>query len=71
MSKKLTKPAPMPVQAENIPAELKQMKRWVCWDWVHKDGGWTKVPNPTSTDRRPGAPSIKCLRSTKPTRTQV
>ena len=44
------KPARMQVNADNIPAELKALRRWVCWKWDWKadaDGGrgkWTKVP---------------------------
>src|SRR5262249_39258584 len=42
------KPAPMPVIVENIPDELRQLHRWVCWRWEWDPekykgrGGWDK-----------------------------
>jgi hypothetical protein len=32
--------------AENIPAEIKELNRWVTWDWVwsEKSKKWTKPP---------------------------
>lgn len=40
------KPAKIDVIAENIPAEIKALNRWVTWDWVwsEKSKKWTKPP---------------------------
>jgi putative DNA primase/helicase len=34
----------LPVQANNIPVELKRLKHWVCWRLDARDGKATKVP---------------------------
>ncbi len=41
-----TKPAYLSVKPENIPANLKDMKAWVCWKAALNDTGtkWTKPP---------------------------
>lgn len=39
-----TKPVALEVQAEGIPAELRNRWQWVCWKYARKDGRWTKVP---------------------------
>ncbi len=36
-------PDTLPLIAENVPAELTRLKRWVCWDWAWVAGG-TKPP---------------------------
>lgn len=38
------KPAAVPIQVENIPAELLAATLWVYWQWVRKKGRWTKPP---------------------------
>jgi hypothetical protein len=42
----LEKPAKIDVVAENIPDEIKELHRWVTWDWVWsaKQNKWTKPP---------------------------
>lgn len=42
----VTKPIPLSVLIENIPAELKALHQWVLWRYVFKpdDKEWTKVP---------------------------
>jgi len=32
------------VRSENIPAELKGLRQWVCWRWEKLDEKWTKPP---------------------------
>ncbi len=45
IKKSATKPAPMPVLADNLPCELKAVPQWVCWRWEFREGeGWTKPP---------------------------
>jgi hypothetical protein len=52
-------PPPMPVRAECVPAELKKVPQWVCWDWVWDPkaesgaGKWTKPPR--RCDGRPAS----------------
>jgi len=38
------KPKALEVIPENIPAELKQLRRWVCWRYEMREGKWTKPP---------------------------
>ncbi|HJT76351.1 MAG TPA: PriCT-2 domain-containing protein, partial [Gemmataceae bacterium] len=38
------KPARMPVRAENIPASLRVLVRWVCWNWTWNGRKWDKPP---------------------------
>jgi P4 family phage/plasmid primase-like protien len=38
------KPKPLSVKPDGIPATLKNRRRWVCWDYVRRDGRWTKMP---------------------------
>lgn len=38
------KPSPSSPALEYIPEELKQIRQWVCWDYVRKNGKWEKVP---------------------------
>jgi putative DNA primase/helicase len=42
------RPTPLPVSPDAIPAELKAMKQWVCWDYKYRPQQnkhpWTKVP---------------------------
>ena len=38
------KPKPLPVKPEGIQAGLKLRRQWVCWDYIPKEGKWTKVP---------------------------
>ena len=38
------KPSPLSVNEADIPAELKEINRWVCWNYLFKKGNWTKVP---------------------------
>jgi putative DNA primase/helicase len=46
----IPKPAPCPVQPENIPDEMKGRPQWVCWRWEWKpptgkaSGKWDKPP---------------------------
>lgn len=42
----IEKPAKIEVLADNIPAEIKQLHRWVTWDWIWstKQEKWTKPP---------------------------
>lgn len=42
-----TKPPAMPVRIENIPAELKQIPKWVMWKWTWKNEKWDKPPYAT------------------------
>lgn len=37
-------PATLAVLPDNIPAELRQRDRWVCWRWKNREGKWTKPP---------------------------
>jgi Primase C terminal 2 (PriCT-2) len=39
------KPAPMPVNVENVPSSLKSYDRWVCWSWIW-DGDSKKFTKP-------------------------
>lgn len=39
-----TKPTALAVIAENIPAELREQRKWVCWRYEIRDGKWTKPP---------------------------
>jgi hypothetical protein len=34
----------MPVRPEQIPTELKDLRRWACWSWTWKGGKWDKPP---------------------------
>jgi len=53
------KPAPCPVQPENIPVAMKARHQWVCWRWTWKKatkkrtGKWDKPP----IDARTGRPA--------------
>lgn len=40
------RPIPLPVIADNIPAELKTFRQWIVWryTWVDKNGKWDKPP---------------------------
>jgi primase-polymerase (primpol)-like protein len=44
----MTRPVPLPVRPENIPALLQRERRWCLWKY--RDGGhrWTKIPCSTS-----------------------
>ncbi len=51
-----SKPSPMEVIEENVPAALKVLKRWVGWSWLwnptkHGVGGWDKPPLNVRTGR--------------------
>ncbi len=35
-------PTTLPVQAENIPEELKRLRQWVCWEWALQPARWGK-----------------------------
>ena len=37
-------PAPMTVDADAIPTELKQLRRWVLWRWDWNGKKWDKPP---------------------------
>ena len=37
---------------ENFPAEARMMKHWVCWQYVWKDGRWTKEPRKPKNGHR-------------------
>ncbi len=50
-SKQIQKPIAPPVAAENIPADLKALPRWVCWRYTFVDGKWTKPPVSCRTGR--------------------
>lgn len=44
-----TKPTALPLQLQNIPTELRDIPRWVCWKYSHRtkpDGSsvWAKMP---------------------------
>jgi hypothetical protein len=40
-----SKPLVLPVNAEEIPRELKALAQWVCWRWEQSaNGKWTKPP---------------------------
>src|ERR1700722_2022208 len=39
-----SKPKPIDYHFDNIPLELKKLRRWVLWRYEWKHGGWTKVP---------------------------
>lgn len=48
------RPAPCPVQPENIPAEMKARAQWVCWSWTlkkrkNKPPRWDKPPRNART----------------------
>jgi CheY-like chemotaxis protein len=45
------KPQTLRVYSETIPAELKPLRRWVCWRWVRRKGRWTKPPVDPRTGR--------------------
>src|SRR5688572_9073456 len=59
------KPAPMPVNPDGIPDELKALSRWVCWRWeqrTDKTSGktkWTKPPVNPRTGRHADVTSGK------------
>ncbi len=38
------RPAPVPVDVEGIPAELRAKPRWVCWVWKWTGKKWDKPP---------------------------
>jgi len=38
------KPKPMPVKADNVPNELKELDRWVCWSWEWNGKKFDKKP---------------------------
>ena len=38
------RPKALGVVAENIPEELKELRQWVTWKYVFKEGKWTKPP---------------------------
>jgi len=40
----MTRPSVLPVQPENVPAELQALNRWVMWQLVQRKGRWTKMP---------------------------
>ena len=43
------KPKPLAVIPEGIPAELKELPQWVCWNYERRESKWTKVPiNPAT-----------------------
>jgi putative DNA primase/helicase len=43
------RPPTLPVNADGIPAELRERPHWICWKWERRNGKWTKVPiNPKS-----------------------
>lgn len=44
MSNTIEKPKPLPVKPENIPDELKSLKRWCVWKYELVNGRWTKIP---------------------------
>jgi primase-polymerase (primpol)-like protein len=37
-------PRCLPPIPDNVPAELRKLKQWVCWRYVWHDGKWTKIP---------------------------
>lgn len=39
-----TKPAILPVNEDAIPATLKQLNRWLVWNWEQKGNKWDKPP---------------------------
>jgi primase-polymerase (primpol)-like protein len=45
------RPAALPVRAEEIPAELRERRQWVCWHFRRPAGKWTKVPVDPKTGR--------------------
>ena len=54
-----TRPTPLPVQPDAVPAELKILPRWVCWRYTWKpnknkpgEGDWTKPPFAARTGRK-------------------
>jgi putative DNA primase/helicase len=38
------RPVALRVSMDAIPAEIKALRRWVCWRYVLADNRWTKVP---------------------------
>lgn len=39
-------------EPENAPEELRELRQWVCWRWVERDGEWTKEPYNPHTGHR-------------------
>ncbi len=39
-----SKPPRCELVVANIPNEIRQLRRWVCWRWNRNRGKWTKVP---------------------------
>jgi hypothetical protein len=44
LAKDKDKPHVLPVIAKGIPAVLRQLRQWVCWVLLFREGKWTKVP---------------------------
>lgn len=43
------RPTPLELEKEEIPEELQERDRWVCWEYEWRGDEWTKVPkNPNS-----------------------
>jgi len=38
------KPSPLTVNEADIPSELKEINRWVCWNYSLQNDRWTKTP---------------------------
>ena len=45
-----TRPRTKPIDADNIPAPMKQERRWLAWNWQRRNGKWSKVPVGKSND---------------------
>ena len=45
------RPKALPVRVKNIPACLRNKKRWLLWEFAWREGRWTKVPYAPSGSR--------------------
>lgn len=60
-----TKPSSIVIDVANIPAELKELDRWLCWKWEWDQskndgaGKWDKPP--MNAFGGPGTPSLQLM----------
>jgi hypothetical protein len=64
-----SRPVPLAVNADGIPADLEKLHQWVLWRYERRDGRWTKVPcqpngrNADSTTPRTWTTFVEALRA--------